>query len=257
MNNFEKKSKEARRKILEMIHKAGTSHIASNLSCIDFATVLYEKLGKKDEVIWSKGWAAASIYYFIAKQGKIPKEDLEEFAKEKRGKIKYLGLAETTTPGVWCNGGAVGHGLPIAVGMALAKKFKKEAGKIYCILSDGELNEGTVWEAAMLANHHNLDNLIVIVDVNKWQAMGKTKDVINLERIERRWQGFGWDFMRIDGHNFFEIEKAIDNESKVKPYVIIADTIKGKGVSFMENHLTYHYKHVDEETYNKALSELQ
>lgn len=232
-----------------MIHKAGTSHIASNFSCIDIATVLYENLEEKDEVVWSKGWAAATIYYFLAQQGKIPLEDLEKFPHE-----PYLGLAETSVPGVWANAGAVGHGTPIAVGMALGKKLLGEKGTVYCILSDGELNEGTVWESVMVAFHHRLDNLVFIVDNNQWQAMGRTKDICNLDAL-KAFSGFGWCTKEINGHDYKEIEHALSIRPKV-PYLILAQTVKGKGVSFMEAHLLYHYKNVDAETYEKALAEL-
>ena len=270
----------ARIKVLTMIYKAQTSHVASNFSVLDIATVLYENLKEEDEVVWSKGWASASIYYFLAKQGKIPVEDLDKFGKEIDGKIPYLGLAETSVPGVLVNGGSMGHGLGIAVGMAYGKKLAKEKGVVYCVLSDGEMNEGSVWEAVMLANHHKLNNLVVLIDANKWQAMGKTKDVIDLEPIEDRWMGMGWKVQRIDGHNYEQIEEAlttdftednitefpkpdyvfnqpiVDESYKYKPMVIICDTIKGKGVSFFEDHLLYHYKHVSDEDFKLAMQEL-
>lgn len=278
--NYKEKSKQARLKVLEMIHNAGTSHIASNFSIMDVAVVLHENLQPKSEVVWSKGWVAATVYYFLAQQGKIPKEDLEIFGKEIQkecwachgnasaddcggcgGKgwikeIKYFGLVETTTPGVWANAGSMGHGLPIACGMALAKKLKGEEGKIYCIMSDGEMNEGTTWESAMFAAHHKLDNLVVIVDVNKWQAMGKTEDVLNV-RIDKAFNGFGWEVYEIDGHTFGEIDFALAGPHGTRPKVIVAHTIKGKGVSFMEDHLLYHYKHVDDENYKLAKAELE
>lgn len=246
------KAKEARRKVLSMIHKAGTSHIASNFSVIDIATVLYENIKPDDKVVWSKGWAAATIYYFLAQQGTIPAQDLEKFPS-----APYLGLAETTVAGVLCNGGAVGHGTPIAAGIALAKKKLGEPGIVYCILSDGELNEGSVWESVMFAAHHQLDNLVFIVDANGWQAMGKTKDVISINEYNA-FEGFGWHAEPINGHDYQEIESAIDINiyRKGRPIAIIARTVKGKGVSFMENHLLYHYKNVDDETYERAMKEL-
>jgi len=253
--DYSQLAKEARRKILTMIHLAGTSHIASNFSCIDFATVLYENLKEGDEVVWSAGWKAASIYYFLAKQGKIPYEDLEKFGKEIDGKIPYLGLAETNIPGVWVNGGACGHGLPVAVGMALAKKRAGEPGTIYCIMSDGELNEGTTWEACLIASHHKLNNLRVLVDQNGWQAMGRTEDILRDVRLPL-------DGQFVDGHNFQDIEDAlllkhVDFPGRVSvPWKIVFKTIKGKGVSFMENHLLYHYKHVEKSEYEKAMAEL-
>ena len=285
--NYRELAREARIKIITMIHKAQTSHVASNFSAVDIAVVLYNNLKEGDEVVWSAGWKAALIYRMLAKQGKIPVEDLEKFGKEIDGKIPYLGLAETSTPGVHVSGGAMGHGLPVAVGMALAKKKSREKGIIYCIMSDGEMQEGTTWEAAQMASHHKLNNLVVLVDYNKWCAMGKTNEVINLEPFEDRWMGFGWKVQRIDGHNYEHIEEAlttdftelnmgetgimtpniVDYQYKYKPMVIICDTIKGKGVSFIENppeHATlgdtghlYHYKSIDEEKYNLALKELE
>ena len=254
---YKQKSTEARRKVLEMIWKAKTSHVASNFSAVDIAVVLYNNLKQGDEVVWSAGWKSALIYFMLAQQGKIPKEDLEIFAKEENGVIKYLGLAETTTPGVWVNGGSMGHGLPIAVGMAIGKKRANEPGTIYCIMSDGEMNEGTTWESAMLAQHHKLDNLVVIVDKNKWQAMGETKDILDVN-IAEAFRGFGFYVEKINGHHHSTINRTL-HLVQLKPggpVAIICSTKKGKGVSFMENQLLYHYKHVSDEEYEKALKEL-
>lgn len=237
-----------------MIHRGQTSHVASNFSVIDIATVLYSRLKPGDEVVWSKGWAAATVYYFLAQQGKIPQEDLDEFPN-----APYLGLAETTVPGVWCNGGSVGHGLPIAVGMAWAKRNKKEKGTIFCIMSDGELNEGTTWESCLFASHHKLDNLVVIVDKNKWQAMGKTKDIIDISHPEDLFKAFGFASHIADGHEHSEIDfllKYIEEQDTCYPKALVCSTVKGKGVKEMENHLTYHYKHVDAELYQRSRKEL-
>lgn len=251
--NYKQLATEVRRKVLEMVHRGGTSHIASNFSVIDLATVLYENLKEGDEVVWSKGWAAASIYYFLAKQGKIPVEDLEKFPNS-----PYFGLAETSVPGVHVSGGSMGHGFAVSVGMALAKKRTGEKGKIYCIMSDGELNEGTTWESSMVAAHHKLDNLVVIIDKNEWQAMGKTEDVLKID-VPEVFLAFGFEVFVGDGHDHEDIEatlKEIDTFHDNKPTVIIANTVKGKGVSFMENHLTFHYKHVDDSDFQKAMEEL-
>jgi transketolase len=254
MKDYKAMALEARRKVLTMIHKAGTSHIASNFSVIDIATVLYDRLSKDDAVVWSKGWAAASIYYFLAQRGEIPQEDLEKFPR-----APYLGLAETTVPGVLCNGGAVGHGTPIAVGIALAKRRAGQLGRVYCVMSDGELNEGTVWESLMMAMHHKLDNLCFIIDANGWQAMGPTKEICNV-RWDNAFKGFGAHVGVFDGHSYPSLEMLepffAGKKGKGRPHVAICNTIKGKGVSFMENHLLYHYKNVDEETYQKAMAEL-
>lgn len=247
---------EARKRVLKMVHEAGTSHIASNFSVLDIATVLYENLKPEDSVVWSAGWKAATIYYFLAKQGIIPESDLDRFAKEENGKIEYLGLAETNVPGVFVNGGSMGHGLGVAVGMALARKQLNKPGTIYCILSDGELQEGSTWEAFFQAAHSNLDNLIVIIDRNKWCAMGRTNEVINVPRLRAVLRNIGFACGEVDGHDYRALEGWIKRRKFGQPACMIANTIKGKGVSFMENHLLYHYKHVDEENYNKALEEL-
>jgi len=249
MVDYKKLANKARKEILTLVHKAHTSHIASNFSCIDIATVLYSNLKKEDKVVWSKGWAAATIYYFLWRQRKITRKQLESFPNE-----PFFGLAETTVPGVEVNGGSVGHGLSVACGMALGKKRAGEKGIVYCIMSDGELNEGSVWEAAMFAAHHKLDNLVAIIDDNKWQAMGRTKDILKVN-TNNVFKAFGWATVGIDGHSHLQMEQALDYASK-KPFCVIADTIKGKGVSFMENHLLYHYKNVDEECYKKAMEEL-
>jgi transketolase len=243
-------AKEARLRVLKMVHEAKTSHIASNFSVLDIATVLYENLEEGDEVIWSKGWVAASIYYFLHKQGKLTDEQLAQFPN-----APYFGLAETTVPGVHVSGGSMGHGLPVSVGMALAKKLAGDPGRIYCIMSDGELNEGTTWESAMVASHHKLDNLCVIVDKNNWQAMGETKDVLDLGDVVEKFRAFGWQSNQVNGHDYAKIESAL-KILPVKPVAIIANTIKGKGVSWMENHLLFHYKHVEKDEYEKAVAEL-
>ena len=151
----------------------------------------------------------------------------------------------------------MGHGLPVAVGMALAKKRAGESGMVYCIMSDGEMNEGTTWEAAMVAAHHKLDNLCVIVDKNGWQAMGRTSDVLDSGDLFLKWLSFGFESVSIDGHDYDEIESEILRDNQNNPKCIIANTIKGKGVSFMEDCLEYHYKYVNEEDYQKAVQELE
>ena len=245
-------AKQARLKVLEMVHKAHTSHIASNFSILDIATVLYENLKKGDEVVWSKGWVAASIYYFLHKQGKLTDEQLTQFPNE-----PFFGLAETTVPGVHVSGGSMGHGLPVAVGMAMAKKLAGEPGRIYCIMSDGELNEGTTWEASMVAAHHKLDNLCVIIDKNNWQAMGRTSEVLDLGDVVQKFKSFGFASKQIDGHDFTEIENVLSEENRqALPLAVIAETIKGKGVSFFEDHLLFHYKHVEKDEYDRAVAEL-
>ena len=249
--DYKKIASEVRREALAMIHRAQTSHIASNFSVTDLAVVLYENLKPEDRVVWSKGWAAATTYILLARRGIIPESDLDIFPKK-----PYLNLVEIGVKGVETTGGSMGHGLPVALGIALGQKKTETKGMVYCIMSDGEMDEGTTWESIMIAAHHNLDNLTVLIDRNTWQAMGRTEDVVRLEPLEDKWKVFEWDALRVDGHDYQAIEKAILTRSS-KPRVIICNTIKGKGVSFMEDSLVFHYKYVDDDTYEKAMKELR
>ena len=239
--NYQQIAKDARLKVLDLIYRAQVSHIGSNFSCIDILAVLFEKIDlDKDKFVLSKGWAASSLYYFLWRKGRITEEELDSFCKEGS---KFIGLAEPITPDIMIAGGSMGLGLPGAVGLALAKKIKKEEGKVYVLMSDGEMQIGTTWESALIMNHHNLDNLVVIVDNNGLQAMGKTEDILKMP-IE----------IDIDGHDYGEIEKALDTHNGSD--FIIAKTTKGKGVSFMENNNLYHYKGLSKKEYEDAKKEL-
>lgn len=251
-DKYKELAKQTRREVLKLIHKGQTSHIASCFSLTDIAVVLYENLQKDDLVIWSKGWAAALHYVLEIRRGNLDRETVFNTFPN----APYLGLLEKSCPTVITAGGSVGHGLPVAVGMALARKRAGEPGKIYCLMSDGELNEGSTWEAVMLAAHHKLDNLVAIIDKNGWQAMGKTEDVIDLEPIDYKWQAFGWGVETINGHNHDEIEEALAMRGSLMPCVIVANTIKGEGLSFTRNHLTYHYKHIDDADFKRGMEEL-
>ncbi|MFA6190605.1 MAG: transketolase [Candidatus Staskawiczbacteria bacterium] len=247
----------ARKKVLEMIWKAQTSHIGSNFSAIDLLTVLYDIAkveDKTDRVIISKGWIGASAYYFLSEKGLVPKEDLDTFCQPGS---KYIGLLEPSVNGVDAAGGSMGFGLPFAVGFALAKKIAKENGRIFVLMGDGEVAIGTTWESALIAVQHKLNNLTVIIDANGLQAMGLVKDVLNIEPLKEKWQAFGWNVAEIDGHNYDDIKKALfENQDSSKPSIIIAKTVKGKGVSFMENNNMYHYKELSDKEYQDALLEL-
>lgn len=258
--NYVLQAKKARRKVLKMIHEAQTSHIGSNLSCIDILTVLFDKLDidkemkpDRDRFILSKGWAAASLYYFLAQKGIIPKKDLETFCK---GDSKYIGLAEPKIRGVEFAGGSMGMGLPAGAGFALAKKMKKEKGRVYVLESDGGMDCGMVWESLAIAAHHKLDNLKLLIDANGWQAMGTSEEVLNLEPLEDKLRAFGWVVSDIDGHDYKAIGKALEVTAKYRPHAIIARTVKGKGVSFMENENLFHYFHVTDDMYKRAMKEL-
>jgi len=264
MENSEYKeiAKQARIKVLDMIWRAQTSHIGSNFSAIDILSVLYNiaEVDKdlkedRDRIVISKGWIAASIYYFLSEKGIIDKKDLESFCKDGS---KYVGLIEPGVRGVEAAGGSMGFGMPFGVGFSIAKKIKKEKGRVFVLMGDGEIAIGTTWESALIAAHHNLDNLTVIVDANSLQAMGKVKDILNIEPLKNKWEAFGWEVLEIDGHNFKEIEESLLSLNKEgKPKIIIARTIKGKGVSFMEGNNIFHYKAPSDEEYQKALKELQ
>jgi transketolase len=252
----------ARRKVLEMIFKAQTSHIGSNFSSIDILAVLYMGVVKnldasfrheRDRVIASKGWIAAAMYYFLSEKGLVPKEDLDTYCVPGS---PYIGLAEPTVKGIEAAGGAMGHGLPMGTGMALGAKRAKESWHTYVLMSDGEMDCGTTWESAMIASHHKLDNLVVIVDYNKWQALGRTNDVLRIEPLKDKWKSFGWEVLEIDGHDYIAIEKALQHRSAGNPLAIIAHTVKGKGVSELEDKLEWHYRNIPEDVYQRALKEL-
>lgn len=261
--NYEKIATKVRKTVLRLIYQAQTSHIGSNFSCIDILTVIYNIANidknlkdERDRIVISKGWVAAAIYTFLAEKGIISKEDLETYCSEGS---KFIGLLEPSVRGIEAAGGSMGFGLPFGVGFALAKKLKKEEGKVFVLMGDGEMQIGTTWESAIIAAHHKLNNLIVIVDANELQGMGKVKDILNIDPLKDKWESFGWEVKEIDGHNFEEIEKSliISDTHKEKPTVIIAKTIKGKGVSFMEGDNLYHYKAPSKEEYQKALKELE
>jgi len=259
--DYKEIANKARKKVLEMIYKAQSSHIGSNFSAIDILSVLYsiadidQNLKEdRDRIIISKGWIAASVYYFLSEKGIIPKEDLELFNE---GESKYIGLLEPKVRGIEAAGGSMGFGLPFGLGFALAKKIKKEKGKVFVLMGDGEIDCGSTWECGLIAAHHKLDNLIAIIDANGLQAMGESKEILNFEPLKEKWKAFNWEALEIDGHNYQEIENALLEPLKGKPKVIIARTIKGKGVSFMEGNNIYHYKAPSEEEYQRALKELE
>ena len=237
-----------------MIYKAQTSHIGSNFSCIDLLTVLFEKADlDRDKIILSKGWAAASLYYFLWRKGRITEKELNSYC---RLGSKFIGLAEPVIPEIPFAGGSMGYGLPAGVGFTLAKKLNNEEGKIHVLMSDGEMQIGTTWEVILIAQQHNLSNLIVWIDNNQLQAMGPTKEILDIEPLDARVKTFGWQVQRIDGHNFGEIEGVFKNIGGEKPQMVICDTIKGKGWKRAENNNLYHYKNISKEEYEEALSEL-
>lgn len=264
--DYQKITKEIRKKILKMMYEARTAHLSSCLSCVDILTVLYLKILKidpknplaenRDRFLLSKGHAVAALYAVLSKSGFFPEEVLETYCEN--GERLPGHSTRDTVPGIEVSTGALGHGLPIGAGLALAAKKDGKDYRTFVLISDGECEIGSVWEAGLFASHHKLDNLIAIVDYNKLQAFGRVKDILNIEPLAKKWESFGWAVKEVDGHNFFELEKALSKipfENK-KPSLLIAHTIKGKGVSFVENRFEWHYFSLTKEQYEQAIKEL-
>jgi len=256
-------SKNVRKSIVKMNAKSSASHSGTALSTVDILTMLYFKimnidpnnptLKSRDKFILSKGHGSSALYSTLAERGYFSKNLLDGFYVD-GGQLPGH-LDKDAVPGVEVSSGSLGHGLSIGIGMAIANKIDKLDNHVYVMCGDGELNEGSVWEAIMFAPHHNLANLTMIVDYNKLQGYGKTNEVINLEPLNQKLQSFNWDVLEIDGHNYEEIEKALSQQTS-KPKVIIAHTIKGKGVSYMENEFVWHYKSPNNEQLKQAMKEL-
>ncbi len=263
MVNLVATAKEIRKKILYMNHYSNASHSGSGLSTVDILTFLYFKYmnlnveNAKDETrdrfLLSKGHGSAALYATLGLRGYFPLEYLDKFYVD--GGILPGHLDKEAVPGVEISAGSLGHGLGLAVGFALALKQKKNKAEVIVMISDGELNEGSIWEPLLLAPHHNLDNLTVVVDYNKIQSFGITNEVLNLEPLNQKILAFNWHLIEIDGHNFEEIEKAFTEKTN-KPKLILAHTIKGKGVSFMENKLEWHYRSPNKELLEQAFIEI-
>jgi transketolase len=258
--------KKVRKTILDMIYKTKSPHIGPSFSIVEILVALYFKYlntspddplnNKRDRFILSKGHACPALYAVLAERGFLSDEDLNGFAVD--GGLLEQHPNRDIQKGIEVSTGSLGHGLSMGVGMALAGKVDKKTYRTFVLLSDGELNEGSVWEAAMFAGHHKLNNIVAIIDCNKIQALGFTKDVIDLEPLSKKWSSFGWSVKEIDGHDLQEIEDTLRTVpfEKDRPSVVIAHTIKGKGVSFMENELLWHYRTPDSNEYQKALEEL-
>lgn len=256
IEELENKAKEIRRDIVDMVYHAGSGHPGGSLSCTDIMTVLFhEKMNlDEDKFILSKGHCAPTYYSCLASIGKIPHEDLITFRKID----SYLeGHPSNKINGIDVSSGSLGQGLSVANGMALAKQLDGERGKIYCMLGDGEIEEGQIWEAAMTANKYSLNNVVAFVDYNGLQIDGNIMDVKGVDNLKEKFEAFGWNAQEIDGHDMQAIIDAIDNtDTSDRPNVIIAKTIKGKGVSFMENQVGWHGKAPNEEEYKQAMEEL-
>lgn len=259
-------SRQLRLKVLEMIHKTRSPHIGSSFSIIELLTVLYFRHiktsiesagGFHDKFILSKGHACASLYAVLWKKGLISERELEMFAVDD-GMLEHHPTLDPLR-GIESSSGSLGHGLSVGAGLAYAARHDGADKRVYVMLSDGECNEGSIWEAAMFAAHQGLDNLTAIVDYNKIQATGRTSQVNELEPFADKWRSFGWSVREIDGHDIPQIDGALGDApfQQGKPSLILAHTVKGKGVSFMEDDLLWHYRPPDEKEYALALEELK
>ena len=259
-------AKRIRLQILKMLFKSRAAHIGGNFSSIEILTVLYFKIMRinpqksfwesRDRFILSKGHIAAGLYAVLAERGFFNKKILANYCVNGGNLPGHA--SRNCVPGVEVSTGSLGHGLSMANGIALAGKRDKKNYRVFVLLSDGECDEGSNWEAILFAGHHKLDNLVAIVDYNKLQAFGKTNEVLNLEPFAAKWRNFGWETKEINGHNFKEIISALKNIpfKKRKPSVLIAHTIKAKGLSFMEDKLESHYRPPTEEEYKIAIKEI-
>jgi len=244
-------SLKVRKSILKIANSSQCSHIGSNLSIVDILTILYIKFlkNKKNYFILSKGHACLALYCVLKEMRFITEKTLNSFGKNDSILMSH---ASHKVPGIELSTGSLGHGLPVATGVALADKINKIKKKTFVLLSDGELDEGSNWESLLFSSHHKLNNLVIIIDYNKLQSIDFVKNTLNLEPLKQKFQSFGCKVVSVDGHNFKQLEKVLSSSS-TKPLVIIANTIKGKGVSFMENSVLWHYKSLNSEDYQKAM----
>ena len=259
------KARHFRKEILEMIYEAGSGHPGGSLSAVEILISLYfYKMNHKpdnhlwpirDRFIMSKGHASPVVYVTLANCGYFPKEELKTFRKLNS---RLQGHVHTGVPGVELSTGSLGQGLSVANGIALGAKIRKVKFKIYCVLGDGEIQEGQNWEAAMTAAHHRLDNNCVILDQNGVQENAPVVEIKNEEPVADKWRSFGWHVIEVDGHDFRQLISALDEFDTVrdKPTFIIAHTVKGKGVSYMEGQAKWHGKAPNKEQLDVALAEL-
>jgi transketolase len=268
ISDLEHRARHLRARIIETSHKASIPHLGSCLSCVDILTALYFAVlridvnqpaaADRDRFILSKGHGAPALFQVLAMRGFYPETMLDTYGED-GGIFAEHPPAPGYLPGIEAATGSLGHGLPIALGMALAARMHKKNYNVYAVLSDGECNEGSVWEAAMLAAAQKVNNLCIVIDFNKWQATGRSRDVMALEPFADKWRAFGWHAHEIDGH---DIPKLLDTlqqfpSASQKPTAIIAHTVKGKGVSFMEDDNNWHYRIPTAEEVVLAKRELQ
>jgi transketolase len=267
IKDLEMKSKLFRREILEMTFKSGSGHPGGSMSAIDIITVLYYHVMRvdpdnpqwvdRDRFILSKGHVCPALYTVLAEKGFFPKEAL--WTLRQPGSILQGHPDMRITPGVDMSTGSLGQGLSVACGMALAARLDNREYSTYCMLGDGEIQEGNIWEGALFAAHYHLDNLVAILDKNKLQIAGFTENIISIDPLSAKWKAFGWDVIELpDGNDVSQILHGFDNLKSItgKPKIIIANTIKGKGVSFMEDQPEYHGRALSASEMDRARKEL-
>ncbi len=264
MESLERVARRVRREVLKMVHETSSPHIGSSFSAVEILVALFFHVLKtspermndpaRDRFILSKGHAAPALYAVLAERGYFDRKELEGFAVD--GGIFEQHPNRDVRRGIEVTSGSLGHGLAIGVGMALAGRIDRADYQVHVLLSDGELNEGSVWEAVMFAGHQRLSNLAAYVDANQIQALGHTREVLDLKPIGGKWESFGWHAQEVDGHDFRQIFQAVNNFDGSRPNLVVLNTVKGKGVSFMENNLLWHYRSPDDEEYKLALKEL-
>jgi transketolase len=258
------KSVRLRKRTLEIIFHAGAGHTGGSLSCLDILNLLYNRVLRvspetfsdpnRDRYVQSKGHSVEALYAVLADRGFFPQSKLETLC---RYNSPFVGHPTRKIPGIEMNTGALGHGLPISVGMAIAGKLDAAPYRVFTLLGDGELAEGSNWEAAMAAAHYKLDNLMAIIDHNTLQITGHTRDVCSNEPLDAKFHAFGWAVKTVNGHNFAELTDALSKPAETgKPTCVIANTVKGRGVSFMENTVKWHHGVPSEAELKQALSEL-
>lgn len=257
------KSIQYRQHVLEIIYQAGAGHTGGSLSCLDIVNVLYNRVlnvspqtftsPDRDRYIQSKGHSVEALYVVLADRGFFPFEDLRTLC---RYQSHFVGHPTRKVPGIEQNTGALGHGLSIGVGCAIAGKKDRRNYRTFVLLGDGELAEGSNWEAAMAAAHYRLDNLVAIIDHNHLQITGPTRDVCCHEPLADKWAAFGWEVLAVDGHSIPELTDALTTRPTGRPRVVIAETTKGRGVSFMENVGKWHHGVPSQAEFEQALGEL-
>jgi transketolase len=246
-------ARDLRSRIIETSSRTGTPHLASCLSCVDILTALYFSVLRidpanpghptRDRFILSKGHGAPALFQVLAKRGFYPEAMLDTYGQD-GGVFAEHPPTPDHLAGIEAATGSLGHGLPIGLGMALAGRIRGQSYNVYAVLSDGECNEGSVWEAAMLAAAQRVSNLCVVVDFNKWQATGRSQEVMALDPLAEKWRAFGWNAVEVDGHDMEALLAALQGfpAGNGKPTAIVAHTVKGKGVSFMEDDNNWHYR---------------